>query len=66
MTQYEIGYTPSNLKKLLEDKQISQKQAYEYLGKSRPAFERYLHASNDPRHTTMKHQDWLKLLDFNS
>lgn len=66
MSDFEIGYTPNNLRKFLLDSNISQKQAYEYLGKSRAAFERYLHDSNDPRHATMKHQDWKKLLSFNS
>lgn len=65
MLDYEIGYTPYNLKKFLDDKGISQKQAYDYIGKSRAAFERYLHSPDDPRHATMKHQDWVKLLKFN-
>jgi len=60
----EFGYTPNNLKYFLKKNDISQKQAYEYIGKSRAAFERYLHDSTDSRHATMKHQDWLKLLDL--
>lgn len=62
--QYELGYTPNNLKKLLNDSNTSQVEAYKGIGKSRAAFERYMHDVTDARHATMKHQDWLKLLDL--
>ena len=62
MTQLEIGYTPNNLKYFLEKNGMTQKDAYEMLGKSRSAFQRHLHPVDNPNHCTMLHKEWVSFL----
>lgn len=64
MSRYELGYTPNNLKKLLNDNNLTHVEAYNAINKSRNAFEQYLRDVNDPRHSTMKLRDWLKLIEY--
>ena len=59
MTQLEIGYTPNNLRYFLEKNGMTQKDAYEMLGKSRSAFQRHLHPVDNPNHCTMLHKEWV-------
>lgn len=61
---FQIGYTPNNLKKLIEVSGLSQKSFYEHLGKSRNAFGRYLLPVDDVNHVTMKHKDWETVLSY--
>lgn len=62
MKDFEIGYTPNNLKKILTDGKISEADARALIGKAERTFDRYLYAADDPRNVTMKHQDWGTLL----
>lgn len=62
MKDFEIGYTPNNLKKILTDGAVSEVDARILIGKAERTFDRYLYASDDPRNVTMKHQDWVTLL----
>lgn len=61
---YELGYTPSNLRMLLAINNLKQKDAREVLGKGRNTFSRYLYDSYNNNHVTMAHADWLKLLQY--
>lgn len=61
---FQIGYTPNNLKRLIEISGLSQKDFYEHLGKSRNAFGRYLLPVDDANHVTMKHKDWEVVLNY--
>lgn len=61
---FELGYTPANLRKIIDDHNLLQKQVYEYIGKSRAAFERYLLNPGDPKFVSMHHNDWLKVLEY--
>lgn len=61
---YELGYTPSNLRRLLATYNLKQKNVREILGKGRNTFSRYLYDSDNTNHVTMAHSDWLKLLQY--
>ena len=62
MSKFELGFTPNNLKQILEDNRMNQKDGYELLGKSRSAFQRYLKPPIDPTSATMSHREWLEFL----
>ena len=64
VTVYEIGYTPRNLALLLKRNKIKQKEVYEYIGKSRASFERYLVPVDDARHVSMPHPTWLLVNEY--
>ncbi|MFN2098364.1 helix-turn-helix domain-containing protein [Pantoea agglomerans] len=64
MTDYELGYTPENLRKVLKDNGLSQKEIYDYIGKSRGVFSRYLLSSDEKYHVSMNHSDWLKIINY--
>ncbi len=59
---FEIAYSPYNLRKILELSGIERHEARLAIGKSRAAFERYLHDSSNPNHATMRNADWEHLL----
>lgn len=61
---FELGYTPENLRRLLDQNDLSQKEAREIIAKSRNTFNRYLYDVSNHNHVTMTHADWLKLLDY--
>lgn len=61
---YELGYTPKNLKKILSENNLTQKDAYTFLGKGRSTFGRYLLDVDNKSHVSMSHKDWLKLLEI--
>lgn len=61
---YELGYTPKNLKRILSDNELTQKEAYTFLGKGRSTFGRYLLDVDNKSHVSMSHKDWLKLLEI--
>jgi hypothetical protein len=61
---YEYGYTPNNLKNLLAEHGLTQKEAYTFLGKGRNTFGRYLLDVDNKNHVSMSHKDWLKLLEL--
>lgn len=60
---YELGYTPQNLKSLIKNKGLTQKEVYEFLGKSRAVFSKYLLPVTAPHHVSMHHRDWLALVE---
>ncbi|WP_143354823.1 MULTISPECIES: hypothetical protein [Enterobacterales] len=64
MTDYELGYTPENLRKIINDNCLSQKEVYELIGKSRAVFSKYLLPSGDKNHVSMHHREWLKILNY--
>ena len=64
MAVFELGYTPHNLKTLLNKSGLKQKTVYQYLGKSRPAFERYLLSVEHEDHVSMNHRNWLKIIEL--
>ena len=59
----EFGYTPDNLRRLLDENNLSQKEAREYLAKGRTTFSRYLYDIDNHNHVSMSHRDWLKLVN---
>lgn len=59
----ELGYTPKNLRRLLEESNLTQKEAREIIDKGRNTFSRYLYDVDNHNHVTMAHSDWLKLLN---
>lgn len=61
---FEFGYTPDNLRRLLAENNLSQKEARAIIGKGRNTFSRYLYDADHHNHVTMAHADWLKLLVF--
>ncbi|WP_336040648.1 hypothetical protein [Acinetobacter calcoaceticus] len=61
---YEYGYTPNNLKALLAENNLTQKEAYTFLGKGRNTFGRYLLDVDNKNHVSMAHKDWIKLLEL--
>lgn len=64
MRDFELGYTPENLRKIIKDNGLAQKEVYELLGKTRAAFSRYLMPSDNKYHVSMNHADWIKLLNY--
>lgn len=61
---YELGYTPNNLRKILKENNLTQKDARTFLGKGRNTFGRYLCEVGNKNHVSMSHEDWLKLLEI--
>lgn len=61
---FELGYTPNNLKKILLQNNLLQKDARVVIGKCRNAFSRYLYDVSHPNHVSMSHSDWLKILEY--
>lgn len=61
---FELGYTPNNLKKILLQNNLLQKDARVVIGKCRNAFSRYLYDVSNPNHVSMSHSDWLKILEY--
>lgn len=61
-SDYELGYTPSNLKKLMTDNSLTNIQVAEIIGKSVKAVERYRSNIDKASHITMEHSDWLSLI----
>lgn len=59
---YEYGYTPNNLKNFLKEHNLTQKDAYTFLGKGRNTFGRYLLDVDNKNHVPMTHRDWIQLL----
>lgn len=59
----ELGYTPKNLRRLLEESGLSQKEAREIIGKGRNTFSRYLYDVDNHNHVSMAHVDWLTLIN---
>ncbi len=59
----ELGYTPKNLRRLLEESGLSQKEAREIIGKGRNTFSRYLYEVSNHNHVSMAHVDWLTLIN---
>jgi hypothetical protein len=60
----EAGYTPANLRALIERRGLTQKQAAEACGVAERTFRQWLVADLDaPGHRDMPLHQWLKLLD---
>lgn len=60
----EFGYTPNNLRRLLKQSNLSQKDARAIIDKERNTFSRYLYDVDHPQHVTMSHENWLKILEY--
>ena len=53
----ELGYTPKDLRRLLEESGLSQKEAREIIGKGRNTFSRYLYeVSNHKQNSKFKNK----------
>jgi len=63
MKDYELGYTPKNLRLILSENGLAQKEAYELIGKSRGVFSKYLLPADEKNHVSMNHRDWLILIN---
>lgn len=59
---YELGYTPANLRELLKEKGITQKGLADLLGRDRATVSRWCKDVTHTRHCGMSHVDWLGLL----
>lgn len=64
MQEFELGYTPNNLRRLLKESNLTQKNAREIIGKGRNTFSRYLYEVSNHNHVSMSHIDWLTLLEY--
>ncbi|PAV05375.1 hypothetical protein CBG25_06470 [Arsenophonus sp. ENCA] len=62
MTDFELGYTPNNLKKVMKEHSLSQKEVYELIGKTRGVFSKYLLEPENKNFVSMNHKDWVKLI----
>lgn len=60
---YEYGYTPENLRSLIKNEGLTQKEVYEFLGKSRAVFSKYLLPVTAPHFVSMHHRDWNALVE---
>jgi len=60
----ELGYTPSNLRRLLKESNLSQKDAREVIGKGRNTFSRYLYDPSNVNHVSMAYVDWVALVEY--
>ena len=61
----EAGYTPANLRALIERRGLTQKQAAEACGVAERTFRQWLVADLDaPGHHDMPLKTWRKLLDL--
>lgn len=60
----ELGYTPENLRKLLEQNNLSHQELRAVIGKARNTFGRYICDVDNPNHVTMSHEHWLQLLEY--
>lgn len=61
--QFELGYTPNNLKALLKQHKLTQKQCAELLGVGLNAVQKWCADPFLPSHRTMPHDKWLELLE---
>lgn len=57
-----VGYTPTNLRHLIESKGWTQKQTAEILGTAESSIRRWLMPVDAPSHRDMPLKQWLKLL----
>ncbi|KER02602.1 hypothetical protein LGZ99_12480 [Photorhabdus temperata] len=64
MSDFELGYTPNNLRKVLKDNKLTQKEAYDVIGKTRGVFSKYLIEPNDKNFVSMNHKDWCTLMAY--
>lgn len=63
-SDYELGYTPSNLKKLMQENGLTNIQVADIIGKSVKAVERFRSDVNKANHATMEHKNWIALNNF--
>ncbi len=63
LKDFEFGYTPENLRRLLSQSNLSQKDAREIIDKGRNTFSRYLYDVDNHNHVSMTHADWLMLVE---
>lgn len=61
--KFEIGYTPANLRKILELSKLRQKTVCDIIGKSRSVLHRYTLESDNEKHISMANEEWVKLLE---
>ena len=61
MTEWEIGYTPSNLRTLLKNAELTQSDAAFLLGVNMRTVRKWC-APLDSDHADMPHHRWLQLL----
>lgn len=64
MNDYELGYTPGNLRRILKEYNLTQKEVYELIGKSRGVFSKYILDVDDKNFVSMNHSDWLKIISY--
>lgn len=64
MNDYELGYTPNNLRRIISENHLAQKDVYELIGKSRGVFSKYLLPADDKNHVSMGYRDWLIITNY--
>ena len=64
MYEYEIGYTPANLRILLEKHCLTQQQIAAAMGVADVTVRRWLMPVTANNHRPMSHLQWLALLDI--
>lgn len=62
MQDFELGYTPSNLRKIIESKGWTQAHAAELLSVSDTTLRRWLMPIKTQTHADMPYRHWLRLL----
>ncbi len=60
----ELGYTPSNLRRLLAESNLTQKEARQAIGKERNTFSRYLYDPSNKNHVSMSYVHWVELVAY--
>lgn len=62
MQEFELGYTPINLRKIIESQGWTQAYAAELLSVSDTTLSRWLMPINVKTHADMPYRQWLRLL----
>lgn len=62
-SDYELGYTPSNLRKVIKDSGLSFKDVAKIIGVSVPSLDRYVADPTAANFVSMNHKHWIKLLE---
>lgn len=60
----EAGYTPANLRRLMSDFRLTNRDVAHMLGKHENAVHRWKLDAGHARFSSMNHTDWVRLLEY--
>jgi len=64
VSDYELGYTPDNLKRILSEHGKTREDLAELLGISVKNVHNWCVAVDHPKHKSLNHKRWLKMLEW--